>query len=93
MASEKDSVAIALIGAGSGGVTDAYCFVRNHGFKRVVPADPLDPMSLMLARSGENSWNRWPCPLMTALTNDGIGGFISNQRLGQFVLKAIEAAA
>jgi glycine/D-amino acid oxidase-like deaminating enzyme len=64
-----DSFDVALIGAGSIGISVAHCLVRRHKLNRVVLVDPRDPMSLTSAQSGENYRNWWPHPVMTAFTD------------------------
>lgn len=70
--SKNISTEIAVIGAGSIGIAVAYYLVKDQGFRDVILIDPLDPMSLTSAQSGENYRNWWPHPVMTAFTNDGI---------------------
>ena len=62
---------VAVIGAGSVGIAVAYHLVRA-GVRRVALVDPLEPMSLTSAQSGENYRNWWPHPVMTAFTDDSI---------------------
>jgi glycine/D-amino acid oxidase-like deaminating enzyme len=63
-----EKVDVAVIGAGIVGIAVAYHLCVDHG-RRVVILDPLDPMSLTSAQSGENYRNWWPHPLMTAFTD------------------------
>ena len=63
---------VAVIGAGSVGIAVAYYLVMRHRVRDVVLIDPLDPMSLTSAQSGENYRNWWPHPVMTAFTDDSI---------------------
>lgn len=63
---------VAVIGAGSIGIAVAYYLARNHGVRDIALVDPLDPMSLTSAVSGENYRNWWPHPVMTAFTDFGI---------------------
>jgi len=70
--SKSISTEIAVIGAGSIGLSVAYYLVKDQRFRNVILIDPLDPMSLTSAQSGENYRNWWPHPVMTAFTNDGI---------------------
>ena len=60
---------VAVIGAGSVGLSVAYYLVKDHGVKRVVLVDAGDPMGLTSAQSGENYRNWWPHPVMTAFTD------------------------
>src|SRR4051812_43898990 len=71
MAGEK--LEVAVIGAGIVGIAVAYHLCIAQGLRRVVLVDPLDPMSLTSAQSGENYRNWWPHPLMTAFTDHSIG--------------------
>lgn len=66
------STDVAVIGAGSVGIAVAYYLLKNHGVKNTVLIDPLDPMSLTSAQSGENYRNWWPHPMMTAFTDDSM---------------------
>ncbi len=63
---------IAVIGAGSVGIAVAYYLATEQGFRDLVLLDPLDPMSLTSAQSGENYRNWWPHPMMTAFTDHSI---------------------
>ena len=65
------TVDTAVIGTGSIGIAVAYYLVTKHGVKDILLVDPLDPMSLTSAQSGENYRNWWPHPIMTAFTNHG----------------------
>ena len=67
-----DEVDVAVIGAGSVGIAVAYYLVRDHGLRRVALIDPLAPMSLTSAQSGENYRNWWPHRVMTAFTDHSI---------------------
>ncbi len=66
------SVDVAIIGTGSVGIAVAYYLVRDHGVRRVALVDPLPPMSLTSAQSGENYRNWWPHRVMTAFTDHSI---------------------
>jgi glycine/D-amino acid oxidase-like deaminating enzyme len=73
MASNAEvSVDTAVLGAGIVGIAVAYYLATEHGIRSIVVIDPLDPMSLTSARSGENYRNWWPHPLMTAYTDHSI---------------------
>lgn len=72
MKARADSVDVAIIGAGSVGLAAAYYLAKTHGIDSIAIIDPLDPMSLTSAQSGENYRNWWPHPVMTAYTNDSI---------------------
>ncbi|MEI6318071.1 MAG: FAD-binding oxidoreductase [Pseudomonadota bacterium] len=65
-------VDVAIIGTGSVGIAVAYYLVRDHGVRRVALIDPLPPMSLTSAQSGENYRNWWPHRVMTAFTDQSI---------------------
>lgn len=67
-----EKVEVAVIGAGSVGLSVAYYLVKTYGVREVVIIDPRDPMSLTSAQSGENYRNWWPHPVMTAFTDDSI---------------------
>lgn len=67
-----DEVEVAVIGAGSVGIAVAYYLVRDHGVRRLALIDPLAPMSLTSAQSGENYRNWWPHRVMTAFTDHSI---------------------
>lgn len=66
------SVDVAVIGAGSVGIAVAYYLATEEGVGSVALIDPLDPMSLTSAQSGENYRNWWPHPVMTAFTDHSI---------------------
>ena len=63
---------VAVVGAGSVGISVAYYLVRDLGIRRVVLIDPSDPMSLTSAQTGENYRNWWPHPVMTMFTDHSI---------------------
>jgi glycine/D-amino acid oxidase-like deaminating enzyme len=65
-------VDVAIIGTGSVGIAVAYYLVRDHGVRRIALIDPLPPMSLTSAQSGENYRNWWPHRVMTAFTDHSI---------------------
>ena len=67
-----DGVDIAIVGAGSVGISVAYYLVKTYGIKRVAIVDPRQPLSLTSAQSGENYRNWWPHPVLTAFTDDSI---------------------
>ncbi len=71
-ASPAHSFDVVVIGAGSVGIAVAYYLAVEHGVKRIALVDPLDPMSLTSAQSGENYRNWWPHPVMTAFTDHSI---------------------
>ncbi|MBM3621590.1 MAG: FAD-binding oxidoreductase [Alphaproteobacteria bacterium] len=60
---------VAVIGAGIVGIACACYLARSARAPRVVMIDPLAPMSLTSAASGENYRNWWPHPVMTAFTD------------------------
>lgn len=64
---------VAVVGAGIAGIATAYALCARHGLRDVVLIDPLSPMSLTSACSGENYRNWWPHPTMTVFTDDSIG--------------------
>lgn len=72
MVGERERVDVAIIGAGSIGISVAYYLVKRYGVGNVAIIDPLAPMSLTSAQSGENYRNWWPHPVMTAFTDDSI---------------------
>jgi glycine/D-amino acid oxidase-like deaminating enzyme len=63
---------IAIIGAGIVGVACAYYLALRCGGRGIALIDPLTPMSLTSAASGENYRNWWPHPVMTAFTDYSI---------------------
>ena len=67
-----DEVDVAVIGAGSVGIAVAYYLARDHGVRRIALLDPLAPISLTSAQSGENYRNWWPHRVMTAFTDHSI---------------------
>lgn len=71
--SKPEHYEVAVIGAGSIGLSVAYYLGQNFGIGRVCVIDALNPMSLTSAQSGENYRNWWPNPVMTAFTNHSIG--------------------
>src|SRR5471032_497154 len=60
---------VAVIGAGIVGVACAYYLATSKRAPKVVLIDPLTPMSLTSAASGENYRNWWPHKVMTAFTD------------------------
>src|SRR5471032_2190037 len=60
---------VAVIGAGIVGVACAYYLATSNRAPKVVLIDPLTPMSLTSAASGENYRNWWPHKVMTAFTD------------------------
>jgi glycine/D-amino acid oxidase-like deaminating enzyme len=65
-------VDIAVIGAGIAGLSCAYHLALREPKRRIVILDPLPPMSLTSAASGENYRNWWPHPVMTQFTDHSI---------------------
>lgn len=63
---------IAVVGAGIVGIACAYYLAQSARAPKVVVIDPLAPMSLTSAASGENYRNWWPHPVMTAFTDHSI---------------------
>jgi len=63
---------VAVIGAGIVGIACAYYLSTSKRAAKVVLIDPLSPMSLTSAASGENYRNWWPHPVMTAFTDYSI---------------------
>jgi glycine/D-amino acid oxidase-like deaminating enzyme len=51
------------------GIACAYYLAISERAPRIVLIDPLTPMSLTSAASGENYRNWWPHPIMTAFTD------------------------
>ncbi len=68
----QQSAEVAIIGAGSVGISVAYYLVKEQGVKNVVLIDLRDPMSFTSAQSGENYRNWWPHPTMMAFTDHSI---------------------
>src|SRR5476649_2913610 len=68
----SERVDIAVIGAGIVGISCAYYLALSKRGPKVVLIDPLQPMSLTSAASGENYRNWWPHPVMTAFTDYSI---------------------
>lgn len=64
-----EHVDVAVIGAGSVGISVAYYLSKEHGVRSIALIDSRDPMSLTSAQSGENYRNWWPHPVMTAFTD------------------------
>jgi glycine/D-amino acid oxidase-like deaminating enzyme len=65
-------VDIAVVGAGIVGIACACSLVLAERRPKVALIDPLAPMSLTSAASGENYRNWWPHPVMTAFTDYSI---------------------
>ena len=68
----KTQVDIAVVGAGIVGIACAYHLALSERRPKVALIDPLAPMSLTSAASGENYRNWWPHPVMTAFTDYSI---------------------
>ena len=68
----KTQVDIAVVGAGIVGIACAYSLALSERRPKVALIDPLAPMSLTSAASGENYRNWWPHPVMTAFTDYSI---------------------
>jgi glycine/D-amino acid oxidase-like deaminating enzyme len=68
----SEDVDIAVIGAGIVGLACAHFLSRDRRHRRILLIDPLAPMSLTSAASGENYRNWWPHPVMTAFTDFSI---------------------
>lgn len=66
------NVEVAVIGAGNAGIAAAYYLFKHHGVTDIVIIDPLVPMSLTSAQSGENYRNWWPHPVMRAFCDHSI---------------------
>jgi glycine/D-amino acid oxidase-like deaminating enzyme len=60
---------IAIVGAGIVGLACAYYLALSKRAPKVAIIDPLPPMSLTSAASGENYRNWWPHPVMTEFTD------------------------
>ena len=60
------------MGAGIVGIACAYYLALSERRPKVALIDPLAPMSLTSAASGENYRNWWPHPVMTAFTDYSI---------------------
>ena len=63
---------IAVVGAGIVGIACAYYLALSQRRPKVALIDPLAPMSLTSAASGENYRNWWPHPAMTEFTDYSI---------------------
>ena len=63
---KTQQVDIAVVGAGIVGIACAYSLALSERRPKVALIDPLAPMSLTSAASGENYRNWWPHPVMTA---------------------------
>jgi D-arginine dehydrogenase len=63
---------VAIIGAGIVGLACAYYLARSARAPNLVVIDPLPPMSLTSAASGENYRNWWPHRVMTEFTDHSI---------------------
>lgn len=63
---------VAVIGAGIVGIACAYYVALSGRAPRIAVVDPLAPMSLTSAASGENYRNWWPHRVMTAFTDHSI---------------------
>src|SRR5215204_6230340 len=68
----RTQVDIAVVGAGIVGIACAYYLALSERRPKVALIDPLAPMSLTSAQSGENYRNWWPHPVMTAFTDHSI---------------------
>ncbi|MBS0223223.1 MAG: FAD-binding oxidoreductase [Proteobacteria bacterium] len=60
---------VAVVGAGIVGIACAYYLAISKRAPKVVIIDPLAPMSLTSAASGENYRNWWPHQVMTEFTD------------------------
>ncbi len=69
---KSDSVDIVVVGAGIVGISCAYYLALSRRHPRIAIIDPLPPMSLTSAASGENYRNWWPHKVMTAFTDYSI---------------------
>lgn len=69
---KMQQVDIAVVGAGIVGIACAYSLALSLKRPKVALIDPLAPMSLTSAASGENYRNWWPHPVMTAFTDFSI---------------------
>jgi glycine/D-amino acid oxidase-like deaminating enzyme len=69
---KTESFDIAVVGAGIVGIACAYFLAVSARRPKVALIDPLAPMSLTSAASGENYRNWWPHPVMTAFTDFSI---------------------
>ncbi len=65
----SQSVDIAVVGAGIVGISCAYYLALSKRHPKVVLIDPLQPMSLTSAASGENYRNWWSHKVMTDFTD------------------------
>lgn len=69
---KAQQVDIAVVGAGIVGIACAYYLALSQRRPTVALIDPLAPMSLTSAASGENYRNWWPHPVMTDFTDYSI---------------------
>lgn len=69
---KTQSFDIAIVGAGIVGIACAYYLSLSRRGPKVALIDPLTPMSLTSAASGENYRNWWPHPVMTDFTDHSI---------------------
>ncbi len=60
---------VVVVGAGIVGIACAYYLATSRRAPKVLLVDPLPPMSLTSAASGENYRNWWPHKVMTAFTD------------------------
>lgn len=68
----RQSAQVAVIGAGNVGIAVAYYLATEQGIDNIVLLDPLPPMSLTSAQSGENYRDWWPHAIMTEFTSHSI---------------------
>lgn len=73
MGGDIEHASVAVVGCGIVGIAVAYYLSRNSGVRNVILIDPLNPMSLTSAQSGENYRNWWPQAAMRQFTDDSIG--------------------
>lgn len=64
---------VVVVGAGIIGIACAYYLAQRRPSTRIVLIDPLEPMSLTSAASGENYRSIWPREEIGALTRRSIG--------------------
>lgn len=65
-------VAVAVLGAGLGGIATAHYLCKSNPKLPVLLVDCRQPMSFTSAQSGDNYRNWWPHPTMTEFTNHSI---------------------
>ncbi len=68
----REQKSIVICGAGIAGLATAYWLAVVHGRRDILIVDPVAPMSLTSAASGENYRNWWPQPELAAFADRSI---------------------